>query len=246
MRRSLFLTAYNRPSYLQQTLESWLTVRELEDWHVVFMIEPSHVTEKVMRLCEKFVWMRELNNFEIVVNPQIYGVLHHPWVGFERLLMAQNFDFVVRAEDDLVVSNDVLEYFTWAAQEYRGHESIAAVQAYTDGTGPEDAAALVPEFNPWVWGTWRDRWQAFIGPTWDHDYSTYNGFPGNQSGWDWNLNTRLYPLHDLLSVAPLASRVDNIGIHGIHGTADNHRTSPSFVRDRPRTGYREMVDSTQR
>jgi hypothetical protein len=246
MKKALFLTAFNRPSYLQQTLESWLTVRGIEDWRVVFMIEPSHVTGKVVEICERFIEMRDLKDAEVCVNPQVYGVLHHPWVGFERLLMMHGYDFAVRAEDDLLVSSDVLEYFDWAASEYKGDADVAAVQAYTDGSGPEDGVARVPRFNPWVWGTWRDRWHAFIGPTWDHDYSTYNGYPGNQSGWDWNLDTRLYPLHGLRSVAPLASRVDNIGVHGVHGTPDNHRTSLSFERDRPQMGYRETVDSTQR
>ena len=226
--KAVFLTAFNRPALLERTLESWDTVLGKEEWRFVFRIEPSLVTDSIVELAEKFTKRNGLqDSVEIIVNPERYGVLHHPWVGFSDLF--QEFDFVVRAEDDLRVSNDILNYFSWASEEYRGIPEIATVNAYTGELSDDPAGVhIASEFNPWVWGTWQEVWKNHIGSTWDHNYSTFNDTPGHQSGWDWNLNTRIFPQRGLRAVFPRMSRVDNIGVHGVHGTPGNHQTAASF------------------
>jgi hypothetical protein len=234
------LTAFNRPQYLKEALSSWQKVRDLEDWDIYVQIEPNDFAEEQANMVR--VAFQDHPSVEVLINPQVYGVLHNPWVGFERLFMAKNYDFVVRTEDDLVVSADILEYFGWAAEEFQNNSQVATVNGFTYRDGPSDEVALVPLFSPLVWGTWQDRWEGFLGPTWDHDYSTFNGEPGNQSGWDWNINTRLFPQHQLLACFPLASRVHNIGIHGVHSLPENYSTSESFIPDHGRLKY-TVVDS---
>jgi hypothetical protein len=235
---AIFITAFDRPHLLDRTLESWDSVRGIKDWAFVFRIEPSHHTEENKRLVREFVSRNELPYHEMIVNPHVHGVLHHPWVGFTELF--RDFNFVVRSEDDLCVSDDILEYLTWAELTFRARPEVATIHAYTDADGHSPSAVnVLPEFNPWVWGTWRDRWNDVIGPTWDHDYSTFNGSPGNQSGWDWNLNTRIFPARGLHGVVPRMSRVDNIGVQGTHSTPENFRTAPSF---RPTFGVHDYQE----
>lgn len=236
MRKALFLTAFNRPQYLSQALASWQSVRGLEDWAIFAQIEPNAFAEE--QRDDILHAFRDHPNVEVVINPQRYGVLHNPWVGFEHLFMERDYSFVVRTEDDLVVSADVLEYFDWASEKFKNNTSVATVNAYTVREGPVDEVALVPIFSPLVWGTWFDRWEGLLGPTWDHDYSTYNDTPGNQAGWDWNINTRLFPQHQLLACFPLASRVHNIGLVGTHSLPWNYETSPSFRPDHGSQEYR--------
>lgn len=232
MKKAIFLTAFDRLPYLQETLYSWDRVRDLHNWHFVAMIEPSPVQEQVRQEFEEFILRSGILDFEIRINPQVYGVLHHPWVGFEQLF-SQNYDFVVRAEDDLVVADDVLEFFNHVAYEFLDEPSVATAQAYSGSLwGDPGDIRLSDDFSPWVWGTWRDRWKNLLGPTWDHDYSTYNGSPGQQAGWDWNINTRIFPEHDLRSAMPLVSRSNNIGVSGVHGTAENFVTIRDFVQER--------------
>lgn len=237
MRKALFFTAYNRVRYLQQTLHTWESVRGLENWHVVFMIEPSEITAQVKEEFEMFVVRMQLTDYEIIVNPTQYGVLHHPYVGFQRLF-EKEYEFVVRAEDDLIVSDDILEYFQWAAHAFRGDDQIATVQAFTHEDGPLEEARLSEGFSPWLWGTWRNRWLDLIGPTWDHDYSTFNGHPGNQAGWDWNLNTRIFPEYDLRSIVPKVARADNIGVYGTHGNESNFVNSQHFREHQPAVEFK--------
>lgn len=241
MRKAVFLTAYNRIPYLQQTLASWEDVDGQEDWDFIASVEPSPVQQQVVEEFEEFFSKTNFNLAEVRVNEKLEGVLHHPWMCFEGLFGFGRYDFVVRAEDDLVVSNDILEFFSWAAHNYQGDPQVATVHAYSSDDGPINAVRKSEAFSPWLWGTWRNRWRDLIGPTWDHDYSTYNGFPGNQSGWDWNLNTRIFPQYDLRSIVPVTSRANNIGVYGTHGTSDNFERSFSFHFRYPRVQFTESA-----
>lgn len=179
MKRALFFTAFDRPGYLARVLETWEGVRGLDRWHIVARIEPGQHTDQIRAMFEKFFFVLGLNDVDLVVNKSKLGVLHHPWVGFETLF--SRYDFVVRTEDDLLVSSDVLELFEWASKTFTHDQSIATVHGFSLGDGGDLSAMFrSPGFNPLVFGTWRDRWEQLLSPTWDHDYSTFNGTPGNQ------------------------------------------------------------------
>lgn len=238
MRRALFITAANRPEYFRETMNSWRKVRGFYDWHVFVRLEPTDRVPEHNAIIEEL----EHEKIHVQVNPQVYGVLHHPWVGFEELFRL--FEFVVRAEDDLLVSDDVLEFFEWASETYRDDQEIAAVVAHSkeDTQYHIESIRRDDQFSPWVWGTWQDRWAEYISDTWDHDYSTYNGSPGNQAGWDWNLDTRVLPSLGKKVIHPVSSRVKNIGVYGVHGTPDNFVTSENFQATiPPGLHYREST-----
>lgn len=239
MRKAVFITAYNRLPYLQQVLHSWQSVRGLEDWHFVAMIEPSPVQEQVKEEFELFAAQNGLTDYEILINPERFGVLHHPWVGFERLFNDEGYDFVVRAEDDLVVSSDILEMFDWSAHRYESVEQVAAVNGFSITDGREGQVSLSPKFSPLNWGTWRGRWNDLLRDTWDHDYSTFNGVKGNQAGWDWNINTRVLPEAGMLCVVPDQSRVQNIGMHGTHAVPEDFIQAGNFSSFRPKVKFYE-------
>lgn len=235
------MTAYDRPDYLREVLASWAAVRGLGDWHVRFAVEPSPRSAEVLGLVHDFVDRAGLDDVEVVVNTERLGVAENPYRHLGELF-GLGHDFVVRAEDDLVVADDVLAWFEHVASVYADRPEVATAHAFTDTAERGDPAAYVrtPEFCPWVWGTWRDRWDQVIGPTWDRDYSTWNDSPGFESGWDWNLNTRVFPARRLVALAPLVSRVDNIGVVGAHGTAENLRRAPTFRSHQPPRDWVEV------
>lgn len=239
-RSAVLLTTFDRPHYLAPVLDAWARVRGLDGWHLRVAVEPSDAREEVLALVDAFVRRTGHPDTEVVLNPTRLGVLENPYVHLDALFGAGH-GFVVRAEDDLVVSDDVLELFAHVAGAYADEPAVATAHAFSAGPvgpGPDE---LVREdaFCPWVWGTWRDRWLDRIGPTWDRDYSTYNGSPGFETGWDWNLNTRVFPAHGLQAVAPAVSRVRNIGEVGEHGTPGDLVPAPTFVPHLPPQRFRE-------
>jgi len=232
-KRAVFLTAYDRPHYFVETLRSWNAARIPKGWDMFVVLEPSPEEGRHFDIFDA-----ENNTFyPIEVNERIHGVLENPYVWFSKLF--KEYDYVVRAEDDLLVSDDVLEFHDWAATRYQGDPEIGAVTAFTHEDGHPEQVRRSTKFSPWVWGTWRDRWEDLIEPSWDHDYSTYNGSPGNESGWDWNLDTRVFPQNKKLTMVPKASRVQNIGSFGVHARPEFFETTGSFLQYRGISDYYE-------
>lgn len=226
--KAIAFTAYNRVGYLARVLESWSNVRGMEDWFFYFSIDPSNKSDIIANMFSQFIVDHKLPYAQVVVNPHKYGVLHHPWVAFENLFSSGS-EFVMRVEDDLLVSDDFLEYTDWARHTFQLHDEVAAVVGYVDDYyGSESDVFVQPKFSPWNWGTWKDRWDFIIRDTWDHDYSTYNGRPGFQAGWDWNLDTRVFPARGKSCVYPAQSRVQNIGQTGTHAMPSDFPQSRSY------------------
>lgn len=233
MQKALVLTAYNRLNYLTQVMEYWDGVRGRFEWNLFVHLEPSDVLNK---MCD--IIGQHAPEAYISVNERVLGVLENPYQAFEKAF--RTHEFVLRLEDDVVVSQDALEYVSWAAEEYRYDPEIALVQMHSmRGHGAEGAVVRTTDFSPWNWGTWYPEWLNFIGPTWDHDYSTHNGTPGVEAGWDWNLNTRVLPSLNKKIIAPVQSRSEHIGVYGTHGTPDTIHYAPLFRGTRGQHDYFE-------
>ncbi len=227
MRYALVGTATDRPEVLDASLSAWDRARGLlgpAGWFPSLLVEPTAAREAVLDVVERH------QGWDAVMNPKVHGVLSNPWHAFEHGFWTLRAAFVVLAEDDVAVSSDVLEYMAWAAHEFAYDRDVLAVCAY-GGPGDGDLRLVRrgDSFSPHVWGTWVDRWEEHLRDTWDHDYSTFNGRPGHQAGFDWNIHTRLMPARGLQVVVPDVSRAQHIGRTGVHMTPDAFAASQ--VRD---------------
>lgn len=235
MKRDLIFTSYNRPEYLQQTVYSWNGVRNLQSWNTTFYIEPSDQQDTVVSLA------LSLNtSVTAVLNTEKLGVLVNPWNAINTTF-ENGADFVVLAEDDVLVSQDILEYFEWASLEYETAKRVMLINAFSR-LGGEKANQVMIEgsFSPLIWGVWRKHWESYLRDTWDKDYSTGNS-DGSEAGWDWNIN-RILTREKLGVVKPLQSRSDHIGLIGTHMTPDAMESSRGvdFTEIRGRQRYTEI------
>lgn len=206
MRIDLAFTAYNRVQYLQESVASWNQVRNLDSWNAHFYIEPSPVRSDITSAANDL-------NTNVVAhwNTERKSVLGNPWHALNDRF-TDGADFVILAEDDIVVSEDIQEYFEWASNQYRDDQSILAVNAWTKSGGKENEVFRMHYFSPLVWGVWRDRWETHLRDTWDFDYSTSNA-DGSQAGWDGNI-WRIMQAKKLDCIQPRQSRSDHIGKFG--------------------------------
>lgn len=214
MRRELAFTAYNRIDYLKETIDSWNNVRGLREWKAHFYIEPSPVQVLVTNECNR------LNTATIThVNTYRQGVLVNPWNALNDRF-EDGCDFVVLAEDDVVVSSDALEYLIWASEHYQDDEQALVVNLFSQiGSSSERTITRDGKFSPLVWGVWKDRWETHLRDSWDKNYSSGNP-DGSEAGWDWNIN-RILAKEQLDVIKPLQSRSDHIGKYaGTHMTPD--------------------------
>lgn len=228
MNHRLVFTATNRPFYFRPVLDAWIAVRGFAGWRPLVFVEPTPVAAQMAALAAAA-------GAAVVRNPVRRGVLSNPWHALDHAF-ADGADFAVLAEDDVLVSDDVLEYFTWAAASFADAHLLtvcAASFAPACAPGHEQHTVRTKQFCPLVWGTWADRWTGVLRESWDHDYSS--GTPqAPQSGWDWNINLRV--MADWDALAPVASRSTHIGEHlGAHTTAATFPGSqaPTFRPHRP-------------
>jgi len=185
----------------------------------------AHIEEK---LCLEFGVVPVLNDRTLgpLVNP--YRALSH---GFMH-----GAEFVILGEEDSTVAEDAVEYFEWAAVEFKFDSRVMFVTTFNKHRYDkvDDRLRQVEYrqgyFSPTIWGTWVDRWRRHIEPTWDHDYSN--------RGWDWNFHENVLPSTGCGSVVPLYSRSDHIGKFG-----GAHCTPAMFETLRaPQPIYEQSID----
>ena len=92
---------------------------------------------------------------------------------------------------------------------------------------------MLQYFNPWCWGTWRDRWTGVLEPGWCWQATA------NATGYDWAIQGHMAGRYRC--AVPEASRSQNIGqLEGLYSTpqtwAFSH--SQSFREHREPAAYR--------
>jgi hypothetical protein len=212
----IVFTVGGRLNYLLETLTSWSLVRGVSEATMIFLVEPGcdSASLRNQKLLVSACLDARLMARQVLVtvNPEQRGVLGNPWHAMQTGFAMS--DFVILAEEDTPVSDDVLEYFSWARREYAGDLRTWAVCAHQLGVplGDESAVIRSAHFSPVVWGTWGHAWRRWIRDTWTFDYS--------HNGWDWNLN-RVMAQNDGQVIIPARSRSQHIGEHGgAHCTPD--------------------------
>lgn len=261
-RKAIVLTAYDRPDLLRDTLESLSRVRGKEHWTLYISLDPSPnpvIRREVQEIASAFA-VSEFAKWNAHGTPTILkqyerqGVLRHPYRVFEDLF-AVGYDYVLRLEDDMLFTEDLLEYHAWAAGRFEGQTEVTFVESLADGAMHEDLDEMLKSirrgpdrvilyngFNsPLAIGTWPDRWRNLLRGTWDLDYSS-GGY--HDSGWDWNLSNRIYPFHGLLSVVPLTDKVWHSGIVGAHSTPDIYIMREPLVPVPETPQYRVVLEVT--
>ncbi len=207
------MLAFDRLPYIRQTLRSWEQVRWLDEWVFTVSVEPSNVQADVLGYGYAF-------GAELSLNPNVLGVTRHPHDAMARMF-AGGADFAVVAEDDAVVSADVLEYLDWADRTYRNDGSVLAVCTRAKTGGDPRHVERRRWFEPYVWATWSTRWDA-LSKEWEGDHE--------HGGYDANIGLRLVNEWDVDCLFPLASRSMHIGRGvGTHTLPD----SPESVFDAP-------------
>ena len=258
-RTAIMMTAWRRPQYLRQTLASWAQVDGIRDVAAFRVcLDPSDRLEKMLTVIAEARADYGLD-IEARVNTRHLGVSVNPVEGGTTVLNEYpDVDYLVMAEEDLVVADDTLRYLSWADETFRHDPSVLINCAHSpDNPDPDaDPAAVVmlPRFRCWIWGTWRDRWFDVLEPTWDRAYYTGNQETGQQAGFDWHIDLRVIHGHDphtggraYLCTLPLASRSQNIGrFEGVHADASVYdgTLNPSFREKFGNVDYR-LVTSPQ-
>jgi hypothetical protein len=212
MNKAIVFTVFNRPKYLERSLNEWSKVRSLNEFDFYFKIEPSDVLDQNMYIIDNFKDSTDVNVLTFV-NSDIRGCGKNTWEAFDEAF--SKYDFVMLAEDDIHPSKDICEFFSYLEKKYRDEEEVAIISANHEFEGySETSVSKINIFRGQIWGTWKKYWDTYIKDTWDFKYDS--SVDGGPAGWDWNLSLRVLPNNNLKTVVPHSSRSQHIGVDGIH------------------------------
>lgn len=229
MKITIAFTVYNRPDYLKTTLDSWLKVRNKNKHGFIFKVEASDKLEEVLSVIESFK-----NNIGvpvgIIINDPKSGVGKNQQEALSISFDGMNSDATIMAEDDIIVSNDIIEYFEYVFSKYEHDEEVLAAcsHRYTEG----DLGTLIikdKSFDPWIWGIWKAKWEKYLKNDWDlEQFKLGDRVLG---GFDYHIVYRILPKHGLVSVFPSATRSKHIGINGTYSRDHNYFDNPYFTNN---------------
>jgi FkbM family methyltransferase len=260
---AIVTTALRRADYLRSTLDSWEAVRGIGQVHS-FTLALGYDEDNFMPVLNAYDRFRQSTGLGQQAKVKMDSAAARESRGMHRAIaeaVSHVFadpavEFVVCGEEDVIVSTDVLEYMTWAREKFAGDDQVLCVLAHSqsgqgwdahepaqDAGADQAAVRLLPYFNAWAWGTWRDRWTNILEPNWDYRCDTGGAL---ESGYDHHIHRRIIPNGGFASVVPDASRSQNIGREG--GWASNaesfafsqaqsfraHRDPVSYVLTGPR------------
>lgn len=231
---AIIFTAYNRTSYLTETLTSWMSVENIDMFDVYFKVEPSDKLEEILIIIEAFRRAVNTSTF-IIVNKTRLGCSKNTFDAFEYVF--KKYDFCVLAEDDFIVSNDVCNYFAVSESHYREDLRVAVITASCPYfiNSHVDVIHKSDIFIARIWGTWKTIWETYFKDTWEFDYKS--------GGWDWNLSLNVFPANNLQQIQPCVSRSNHIGVTGIHCNENlfKETISPSFNKLNNCVTFKEII-----
>lgn len=193
------LTAYNRPQYLRQTLDSLARCVGIDQCLFLPQVEPAD--DSVWEMVQTWAACpveAQRNRKRLFLNRNTYTALdrafHHP----------AQFTSFVHVEDDILLSRDALQYFVWAIEQLRKSDKYLIVSAYSrprNTVAPDERhlAAFRHVFTPIAWGIDRERLK-FMLDQWSFRCPT-----------KFTQAFRYRYSRKLLEIYPLLSRSETIG-----------------------------------
>jgi len=168
----------------------------------------------------------------VVSNQERYGVMRNVWHALDSAF-SDDETFVLVAEDDVLVSDDLIEFMSWARDEYRDDVDVLGVVATQRWFNPRRLhnARTRADFAAPVWGTWQEKWWEVLRDGWPQ-----KKLRGEEMGWDWWVRNKLMIQLGWKFVVPDYARCQHIGVLGAHMTE-------ALFRDALCPSYRDHFDS---
>lgn len=214
MKINIAISAYNRPEYSQRSLAAIFGAKGFSlDKYKIFCVidcyEDGSYNQDVLNVYTSFG-----------ITPIVVGEKHGCNYTVKKALdlaWADEPDFVLMLEDDIIIADDALLYIEWAAEKYKGDTSVRTIGLWKSKNGwdfnkPLSKSELfkVHEqvwFTCWGWGTWNEQWKE-ISNTWT------TGSDSHDTSWDVVMYSHL---GDRKEVVPSISRAYNCGeFNGTH------------------------------
>lgn len=166
----IVVSVYDRLEHLRRCVES-LQMNKLATESVLYVVsDAAYKEEHIKKINEVREFISSIKGFK-----EVKPVFREKNLGAHLSLslmlkeVLQNYDSFIFLEDDIVVSNDFLQYLNDGLVYYREQKNIFAICGFKAPFDlPSDYKEDVffyPCNSPWGFATWKDRWKSV-----NHDY----------------------------------------------------------------------------
>lgn len=211
--RAITLTAFNRPGYLREVLESLRVNRNLDQFHLHIALEPG--CAEVFEVCRSIDFIPTT----IHQNVSLIGLRGNTYRLLQQVFAA-GYDSVVYCEDDVVLGPDALDLALWYLNHATlPHETRCLCLHNGASTVQRDPRIVnthpINDFAPVGFVATRPQWETFFQQRWHAD----------AQGWDFGVTSGTGRI-----AAPNVSRSHHIGrFGGTHYVAEHH--DPYYVNN---------------
>lgn len=207
--KTLSMTVFNRPDYLERTLES-LSKNDLRNYDLFYIgIEP--VNEKCFKIVEQINFIPT----EIILNERVLGVRRNPFNLLSKLF-DEGSEFNVYLEDDVLLSPDAFMLADFHYSHFKNKEDTYLLCSFYNYLNKElFEKSKVFAYDNMVsigFSLFRESWEKWIKPYWfDDNISRAVKIKG--LGWDWSLRAVMKKFK-LKTLSPCLPRSFHIGEKG--------------------------------
>jgi len=158
------IVAYNRPDHLESLLDSLIKNNEAKDSKVYFFVDKFKNSNdrgknrEVINICS-IDW--GFKQTELIINEENLGLKKQILKACDYL--ADNYEYFIILEDDLVVSRYFLNYMNKSLKNYKEDKKVFHINGYNFKKifSNKKKSYFSKLAHPWGWGTWSDRWKDF-------------------------------------------------------------------------------------
>lgn len=247
MKKTITITAHNRPDYFIRMLES-LRISYTSDWPIYISIEPTDVRPTMIKIAKNF-----FPEAELLLPESVLGVRGNPYSILSHVFSSCESSFNLYLEEDIVVADDACRMADWYI-ENGCHDTCLCLcnLVWTSGADlepllsdfdpsitnepSESLLLMVDQFNPAVAQVPCNTtfsvsgfsalgivipssfWYTYMKTIWWDD-SMNVFFHKPEIGWDWSVATSLIR-NRMRVLIPYCSRSDHIGDWGTHSQGE--------------------------
>ena len=209
MTTALAIFGYNRPEHLRKCLEAVTKNKTIDTY--IFL--DGGYTEDVLKVANEFY-----PYLQIIRDSEHLGCAKSVYSGIDFVFC--HYDSIIVLEDDIIVSDNFIEYMLNGLEFYKDKKDIGSLTGYAMVENKEVYSAK--RFTGWGWATWKDRWESFnrdIEPldSWGDDFPVMldNALKYKIDTWDAQFGAYHF-MNDLKCICPPKSLTKNIGSYGTH------------------------------
>ena len=204
MKKCVSIITNGRIEYYKKCVDSILRNKNLQEWDFFVFNEPH---ENIHLMNEQSL---KLPNIHIYNNQYKFGCPMNTFQSIHHPIDNLNYDFVVKLEEDVIVSRDVLSVSQYYVNNYSEDKSIACLSLANTNSDPKDPSVFRKMYtlSPYAFVITKFHWNRIL-----RDFNFFN----DERGWDFSVNRYIQgSVQKRCSIYPEYSRIKHIGEHGMH------------------------------